>query len=250
MTTSKLVAIPNSKIVLPIIADATDYVVVNKPTGLVVHQSEIHPEPDTLVNGLLALYPDLAAVGDDPLRPGIVQRLDQTVSGVMVVAKTTTMFEHLKQQFQNHTIEKHYIALAHGQFTQLAGEINFNISRSSRNYTKMAARPNDTGKAAVTRYEVRQQFQQYTLLDIQILTGRTHQIRVHLNAIGHPLVGETVYVPKHFRSRLQPGRLFLHAALLRLILPSGETVAYEAPLPAELQAILDGFKPLPYNNHA
>lgn len=243
-------ATPAPAIILPILADTHDYVIINKPAGVVVHQSAIHPAPDTVVNGLLALYPALAAVGDDPLRSGIVQRLDQNVSGVMVVAKTPAMLAHLKAQFQTHTIQKKYRALAHGQFSKTSGEIAFNIARSAQRYTKMAARPDASGKDAVTRYTVLQQFQRYALLELEIVTGRTHQIRVHLNAIGHPLVGETIYVPKHFHSRLQPGRLFLHAAALRFLELNGQAVTSTAPLPTELQAILDGFKPLPYDNPA
>ncbi|EKD76107.1 MAG: hypothetical protein ACD_43C00224G0004 [uncultured bacterium] len=238
---TKPIATANSAVVIPIIADTADYVVINKPAGVVIHQTQVHPEPDTVVNGLLGLYPELAAVGDDPQRPGIVQRLDQFVSGVMVVAKTQTMFEYLKSQFQQHHVYKRYLALAHGKFSQAGGEIRFSIARSEKNFIKMAARPDDSGKAAVTKYTVLKQYQQYTYLELEIATGRTHQIRVHLNALGHPLVGETVYLPKNFHSRLQPGRIFLHAADLRFTLPNGESMHYAAPLPLPLQAILDGF---------
>jgi len=237
----KSAATPNAAIQLPIIFDCDDYVVINKPAGIVVHQTQVHPEPDTMVNGLLALYPTLITVGDDPQRPGIVQRLDQYVSGVMVIAKTQEMFDHLKSQFQQHLVYKRYLALAHGKFSQLGGEIRFSIARSEKNFTKMAARPDDSGKAAVTKYTVIKQYQRYTYLELEISTGRTHQIRVHLNALGHPIVGETTYLPKNFHSRLQPGRLFLHAADLRFTLPNGENAQYSAPLPAPLQAILDGF---------
>jgi 23S rRNA pseudouridine1911/1915/1917 synthase len=235
------VATPNTAVTVPLLADTPDYIVLNKPAGLVVHQAPAHPAADTLVNGLLAMFPALAGVGDDLIRPGIVQRLDQFVSGVMVVAKTPAMFEHLKSQFQAHRVYKRYLALAHGKFSQPGGEIRFSIARSERTFTKMAARPDASGKAAITKYTVLKQYQRYTFLELEISTGRTHQIRVHLNALGHPLVGETVYVPKNFHSRLQPGRLFLHAADLRFTLPNGEIVQYSAPLPQALQAILDGF---------
>lgn len=238
---NRVVATPNSAITIPVLAATADYIVINKPAGVVAHQSEIHSAPDTVVNGLLAMYPDLADVGDDPLRPGLVQRLDQDVSGVMVVARTAVMFEHLKQQFKQHRPEKQYTALVHGRFAQLDGDIRFPIARSARHYTKMAARPDATGKPAITKYTVLKQYPHYALLEVTIVTGRMHQIRVHLNAIGHPVVGETVYVPKRFHSRLQPGRLFLHAEKLRFALPNGEYVQYQAPLPPELQAILDGF---------
>lgn len=234
-------AIPNSAVKFSIVTDTNDYVVIDKPAGIVVHQTQVHPEPDTVVNGLLALYPQLADVGDDSWRPGIVQRLDQFVSGVMVIAKTQSMFEYLKKQFQHHQVLKRYLALAHGKFSQPGGEITFSIARSERNFTKMAARPDASGKTAHTKYTVIKQYQHYAFLELEISTGRTHQIRVHLNALGHPLVGETTYLPKNFRSRLQPGRLFLHAADLRFTLPNGSEVHYSSPLPQPLQAILDGF---------
>lgn len=230
----------NPAVQLPILAETVDYVVINKPSGVVVHQAEQHPEPDTVVNGILALYPEIANVGDDPVRPGIMQRLDQDVSGVMVIARTQAMFEHLKAQFQQHLVSKHYLALVHGKMTRTDGEINFSIARSAQDFTKMAARPDATGKEAVTRYNVLHQYQQYAYLDVEILTGRTHQIRVHLNAINHPLVGEQIYKPKKLISRLQPGRPFLHAASLSFALPNGHTVGFSAPLPDSLQAILDG----------
>jgi 23S rRNA pseudouridine1911/1915/1917 synthase len=230
----------NALVHLPILAETADYIVINKPSGVVVHQAQQHPEPDTVVNGLLALYPELATVGDDATRPGIVQRLDQDVSGVMVIARTQVMFEHLKLQFQQHLVSKHYLALVHGKMTRPDGEINFPIARSAKDFTKMAARPDETGKQAVTRYTVLHQYQQYAYLDVEILTGRTHQIRVHLNAINHPLVGEQVYKPKKLVSRLQPGRPFLHAAQLSFALPDGSLVGFQAPLPDSLQAILDG----------
>ncbi|MFA6475409.1 MAG: RluA family pseudouridine synthase [Patescibacteria group bacterium] len=225
---------------MTILAETPDYIVVDKPTGLVVHQASQHPEPDTLVNELLLRYPEIATVGDDLTRPGIVQRLDQGVSGVMVVARTQDMFEHLKQQFSQHLVKKHYTALVHGTMGQPEGEINFAIARSSKDYTKMAARPDDTGKTAITRYNVIRQYPKYALLDVEILTGRTHQIRVHLNAINHPLVGEAIYKPKNLKSRLQPGRPFLHSTSLGFYLPNGSLVGYTAPLPEPLQAILDG----------
>lgn len=241
---SRVVATPNHAITIPVLAATDDYIVINKPAGVVAHQSDIHAAPDTVVNGLLAMYPEVAEVGDDPLRPGLVQRLDQAVSGVMVVARTAAMFEHLKQQFKQHLVEKKYIALVHGRCTRPDGEIRFPIARSARHYTKMAAqpdRPDASGKIAVTKYTVLKQYQRYAMLEVAIVTGRMHQIRVHLNAIGHPVVGETVYLPKRFHSRLQPGRLFLHAEELRFVLPNGERVQYQASLPPELQAILDGF---------
>lgn len=223
-----------------ILAETPDYIIVNKPAGIIMHQGDQHPQPDTLANALVARYPEITAVGEDPLRPGIIHRLDQDVSGVLVVARTQAMFQHLKSQWQQHLVRKHYLALVHGTMTQPDGEIKFSIARSTQQFTKMAARPDDSGKTAVTRYTVLKQFQRYALLDVEILTGRHHQIRVHLNAIGHPIVGEQIYKPKKFTSRLQPGRPFLHSASLSFALANGTIVGYSAPLPDVLQAILDG----------
>ncbi|MBI2415563.1 MAG: RluA family pseudouridine synthase [Candidatus Kerfeldbacteria bacterium] len=229
---------PTTAVPLALLALHDDYIVLNKPAGIAVHPSSTMTGL-TLVHGLVAQFPELAQVGDDPLRPGIVHRLDRDVSGVLVVARTTTMFELLKQQFQNRTIHKRYLALVHGTFSQATGQITFGIERSKQYSHKMAALPSGQGKAAVTEYEVLQQYQQYTYIALNILTGRTHQIRVHLNAIGHPVVGDAVYKPKKFTSRLQPQRLFLHASVLTFQLPNGQTVTYQAPLPKELQLILD-----------
>lgn len=241
MTTSKVELTPNAAVPFSVITETPDYIVINKSAGVIVHQSDNHPEPDTLTNGLIARYPELVGIGEDPLRPGMMHRLDQGASGVMVIARTQAMYEHLKKQFQEHTLQKQYTVLVHGKFSRDTGEIRLNIARSAKDYTKMAARPNDTGKTAVTKYEVLKQYERYTLLAVDIETGRTHQIRVHMSSFDHPVVGEQVYLPKHFKSRLQPGRLFLHATKLTFTDLTGQTVQYTAPLPPELQAILDGF---------
>jgi len=232
---------PNAAVPFLTVAETPEYIVINKPAGVIVHQSDNHPTPDTLANGLIARYPELVGIGEDALRPGMMHRLDQGASGIMVIARTQAMYEHLKRQFQEHTMQKQYAVLVHGKFSQPTGEVRLNIARSAKDYTKMAARPNGTGKPAVTKYEVITQYQRYTLLSVDIETGRTHQIRVHMSAIDHPVVGEQVYLPRHFKSRLQPGRLFLHAKKLTFTDQNGETVSYTAPLPPELQSILDGF---------
>ncbi len=126
---AELRVIPNPKIALTIITEEPDFIVVNKPSGLVVHQAEGHKAPDTLVNGLLAKYPEIARVGDDTIRPGIMHRLDGDVSGVMVIARTQDMFDALKRQFKLHTIEKEYIAVVHGAVSPASGLIEFSIAR-------------------------------------------------------------------------------------------------------------------------
>lgn len=225
-----------------IIFEDENYLVVNKPAGLIVHPSALHTAPDTLVDWLLAYYPEIAKIGEDAARPGIVHRLDKDVSGLMVIAKTPAAFSDLKQQFSGREIYKEYAALVYGKFSQASGEINFSISRSTRQGNKMAAHPDASGKEARTEYTVEQEFQNYSLLKVIIHTGRTHQIRVHFNALNHPLVGDHVYQPKKFKSRVNLARIFLHAQKLSFNNLQGEKLEFTAPLPPELQAFLANLK--------
>lgn len=229
----------NSAVQVNVIDEQPDYVVIHKAAGVIVHPGDGHMMNDTLVSGILAKYPEIADVGDSPLRPGIVHRLDKDVSGVMVVARNMKMFAHLKQQFQNRSVVKKYVALVHGVLSQPVGEITLSISRSQRDRKKMAAHRDESGKPAHTLYSVIQQFQHYALVSVQILTGRTHQIRVHFNAIGHPVVGDTVYKPKKLKSRLLLDRIFLHAQELHFSTLEGKTVEYTVPIPSTLQQIVD-----------
>lgn len=229
----------NKNVPIEVIAETKEYVVIEKSAGVVVHPANAHPQNDTLVHGLLALYPELAGIGENKYRPGIVHRIDKDVSGVMVVARTAEMYAHLKQQFQNRTVYKEYLALVHGVLSEPHGVIDFDIVRSKRDRTKMAAVPRGGGKPARTDYNCVQQFQHYAYMSLHPETGRTHQIRVHCNAIGHPIVGDPIYHPKVFHARLQPGRLFLHAHQLKFMDVQGNVVEYMSPLPLHLQAILD-----------
>ncbi len=230
---------PAPEVAWKLIAETPDYLVVEKPAGVVVHPAAGVHEP-TLVEGLLAKYPELAGVGDDPTRPGLVHRLDRDVSGLMVVARTPEMFQCLKEQFQTRTITKQYLALVVGRVTQEEGTINFPLARSRSKHGKMAARPESSGDTheAITHYEVVQHFQQATLLQVTLETGRTHQIRAHLNALGYPLVGDPLYHPKHLNFRATPGRLFLHAAKLAFNDLTGEHQVFESQLPPELNEFL------------
>lgn len=229
----------NPAVPIEVVKETADYCIVNKPAGIVMHPGTTYQRDDTLAHGLLARYPELHDVGENALRPGIMHRLDKDVSGVIVVARTPEMYQHLKEQFQTRTVQKEYMALLHGVLSQTHGVIDFDIVRSKRNRTKMAAVPTGGGKPARTAYECVQQFQHYAYVRLHPETGRTHQIRVHCNAIGHPIVGDPVYHPKLFHARLQPGRLFLHAHSLKFHDLAGQPVAYTAPLPPDLQAILD-----------
>ena len=235
-----------------IIHEDADLLVLDKPSGLLVHPTDRN-EPDTLVAWLLVHCPMIANVGDDPRRPGIVHRLDRDVSGLMVVAKTPAAFAHLKQQFQDRTVGKEYAALAYGHFAQPEGVIRLPIGRSRQG--KFVAHPTVAGEAfahddreAITRYRMVRAVGPHSLLDVTIDTGRTHQIRAHLSAIGHPIVGDPLYRPRKpflrfFSRRVKVdhtiGRPFLHARSLRFTAPNGAPSAFTSPLPPKLQAYLD-----------
>ncbi|MEK7105436.1 MAG: RluA family pseudouridine synthase [Patescibacteria group bacterium] len=216
-----------------ILYEDKDILVVNKPAGLLVHKVEGKDE-ETLADLLVKDYPELKSVGDKPERPGIIHRLDKFVSGVMVVARTQEAFDFMKAQFKERRMKKEYIALVHGHMPRPVDTIKLKIARS-REKARMVARPEgQEGRDAVTHYEVTDTFKNYDLLRVQIETGRTHQIRVHMHALGHPLVGDPLYKIKRIKSKELADRVFLHAAKLTLTMPSGETKTFEAPMPEEL----------------
>jgi 23S rRNA pseudouridine1911/1915/1917 synthase len=209
--------------------------VVVKPAGLVVHPGAGHAA-GTLVNALLARYPEIAAVGD-PTRPGIVHRLDRDTSGLMVVARTPRAYEGLVAMLAAHDVERRYEALAWGHFDARRGVIDAPIGRSVRHPTRMSVR--EGGRDARTNYEVRTEFRdpEVSVVDCRLETGRTHQIRVHLQAVGHPVVGDPVYGGA--RRALPLDRPFLHAGGLAFVHPvTGRQVAVAEPLPPELAAVL------------
>ncbi|NBV73416.1 MAG: RluA family pseudouridine synthase [Actinobacteria bacterium] len=216
-------------------------VVVDKPAGLVVHPGAGNPD-GTLVNGLLAAYPDLAEVGD-PVRPGIVHRLDAGSTGLLVVARTEEAREALIDQFVDHSAGRTYMALVWGRPEAPHGVIDAPIGRSQRDPMRMAVVAD--GRGARTEYEVLQSYDdrgEPTLLECRLETGRTHQIRVHLSSIGHPLIGDPWYGQR--RPTLGLERPFLHASRLELTHPgTGERVVFESELPADLRGILDTLTP-------
>ena len=219
-----------------VIFEDDDIVVVDKPAGLVVHPGA-GQAAGTLVNGLVHRYPELTEVGEIH-RPGIVHRLDRGTSGLLVVARSEDAYFELVEQLSAHEPERIYVALAWGHLGTDHGTIDAPIGRSARHPTRMAV--TDNGRAAVTHYEVERRFDApvaSTLVRCRLETGRTHQIRVHLRAIGHPVVGDRDY--DGGRPGLDPGRPFLHATELRFRHPTtGEMVEFEAPLPADLTAVL------------
>ncbi len=194
-----------------IIAENDDWLVIDKPTGLLVHPDKTSQEP-TLVDWLIERYPSVVKVGEDPIRPGIVHRLDKEVSGLMVVAKTQGAYEDLGQQFRGRTTIKKYLALVHGVIERDEGDIKFRIARSST-AARMAARPahEEDGKAAWTHYHVLERFRGATLVELEILSGRTHQIRAHLHALGRPVIGDTLYSLKKTDRHVKAPRLMLQS---------------------------------------
>jgi len=229
---------PNSSIKLKIVFENKDIIVIDKPAGLTVHP--IKPEQDdTLVNGLIAAYPEIKNVGDDALRPGIVHRLDKDTSGLMVVAKNNSAFECLKKQFAERKVIKKYLALVIRKVKDKKGIITKAISLSRKDHRKRSALLDDKAKKAWTEYQVLKSFKDYTLLEVKPKTGRTHQIRVHLASIGHPIAGD-----KQYRFKRQPwpenlNRQFLHAAYLKFQLPDGKMMEFKSELPKDLEEVIE-----------
>lgn len=212
------------------------FVAIDKPAGMVVHAGAgVHA--GTLVNALLGRFQSLSGVGGE-LRPGIVHRLDRFTSGVILVAKNDAAHRALAAQFAGRQVEKTYLALVHGNVPAERGRIEKPIARDPRHRTRMTARL-ARGRAAWSEYRVLRRFNGFTLLEVRIGTGRTHQIRVHLASIGHPVAGDRLYgAPANAAS---PTRFFLHAHRIRFQHPeTGQPVQIESPLPEDLTAWMKG----------
>jgi 23S rRNA pseudouridine1911/1915/1917 synthase len=219
-------------ILLNILYEDDDLLVVDKPAGLTVHPAPGHPS-HTLVNAILSHFPRLADISDS-LRPGIVHRLDRDTSGVMMVAKNSTAQANLAEQFKARSVVKAYLVLVKGRLSPENGVIEAPVGRAPHNRKKMAVVAR--GREAWTEYRVVKYIGDYTLIEVRLETGRTHQIRVHLSAIGYPVVGDKVYgVKSSYLSRQ-----FVHASRLGFKLPSsGEYVEFESPLPPDLAEALE-----------
>jgi 23S rRNA pseudouridine1911/1915/1917 synthase len=225
-------AVPE-EIPLRILYEDDDLVAVDKPAGMVVHAGAgVHS--GTLVNALLHHFVSLSRVGGD-LRPGIVHRLDRFTSGVLLVAKTDAAHHALAAQFSGRQVEKVYIALVHGTIASDQGAIEKPIARDPVRRVRMTARL-EHGRSASTRFRVVRRWPAFTLLEVRIGTGRTHQIRVHLASLGHPVAGDRLYgAPALVPGMPQLGRYFLHAHRIRFHQPSsGAEISLESPLPPEL----------------
>lgn len=222
---------------LDVIYEDDDLLVINKAAGMVVHPAPGHSE-DTLVNALLAYYPQIQTSETDQ-RPGIVHRLDRDTSGLLIVARHPRSQAALIEQMQRHAIIKRYLALVEGNVSLDQGSIDAPIGRDPRHRQQMAITATGSREAR-THFRVQERFARHTLLLVQLETGRTHQIRVHLKAIGHPVVGDPMYGSGNVIRGTHLHRQFLHACQLQFTHPfSGQELQLEAPLPEDLQHILE-----------
>jgi 23S rRNA pseudouridine1911/1915/1917 synthase len=221
---------------LDIVYEDADVLVVNKPKGMVVHPAPGHMT-GTLVNGLMYHCQDLSGI-NGILRPGIVHRIDKDTSGLLMVAKNDAAHESLVNQLVNKTVTRKYTALVHGHIAHDKGTIDAPIGRDQKDRQKQAVV--DKGKHAVTHFQVIERFGEYTLVECRLETGRTHQIRVHMNYIGFPLVGDPKYGPK---KTIDFGGQVLHAGVLGFDHPtSGEYLQFEAPIPVDYEQLLNDLR--------
>lgn len=229
-----------------IVYEDESLMVLNKPAGLIVHPKNATDQQTSVTAWLTEHYPALANVGEPfiasnaPLpRAGVVHRLDKDTSGLLLVAKTDAAFLYLKNLFQTHRIQKSYQALVYGRPKESPGIINAPMGRIGMKRTiKLDGKKLVDSKAAITEYSIIKSFDKYTLLNVLPKTGRTHQIRVHLQSIGCPIVGDIVYAPKGWQMPPGLNRLFLHAYRLTFTTPDGKSLTIECELPEDLQKVL------------
>jgi 23S rRNA pseudouridine1911/1915/1917 synthase len=246
--TSRPEAIP-----LSVLYEDGDVIVLNKPPGLVVHPGAGH-KSKTLVNALLFHCPDLEGIGGD-LRPGLVHRLDKDTSGTLVVAKNDMAHEGLSHQFKKRQVQKRYLAIVYGNMKASAGVIDLSIGRHPTDRKKMSTQSRRS-RPTETRWKVKEVFSGVTLLEIDLRTGRTHQIRVHCAAIGHPVVGDATYggkrrwqdtsLPKAQALLKSVQRQMLHAWRLSFVHPrTGQWTGFESPLPKDMASVLEELRTIP-----
>ncbi len=251
----------NDDLGVKVVFENDNFVVINKPAGLAVHSGG-NIVGKTLVDWILDKYHEIKSVGEDESRPGIMHRLDMDVSGLMVIAKTKESYDNLKKQFQNREMEKEYTALVHGNIAKDSDVIDFPIKRSTDGH-KMAAIPKNTdnlltrrspknrdqgnlegffkSKDAITEFKVIKRYINFNLLKVKIKTGRTHQIRVHLYAYGHPLLGDPLYYTKKSKAKNQKinlNRVFLVADKLAFADIDGSKQSFELDFPEDLKSYL------------
>ena len=233
---------------IPIVYEDHNILVINKPAGLLTHAVNRTDTSESVVSWVLEKYPEIKNIKDNygdgvgqwvDLRPGIVHRLDRDTSGLLIIAKTQSAFEYLKEQFQERKIKKTYLALVIGHLKEKSGLIDLPIGKiGTKQSTQIHGKKELKEKPAVTEYRVTKEYEKYSLVEVSPLTGRTHQIRVHMKAIGHPVVCDPIYGGR--KTVCPPGlnRLFLHAQKLSFITPSGKAITLEADLPADLESFL------------
>ena len=219
---------PRPQVDLETVYDDADIRIAIKPAGMLVHPTSAHSQEGTVVDAILADTTD-----DDPVRPGIVHRLDRNTSGLIILAKSKAAKEYMQKQFQDRKVQKTYLALLIGHLNQDQAIIKVPLGRSKTHPLKRVADPE--GKTAETAYTVVQRLGNYDLVEAKPATGRTHQLRAHFAHLGHPIVGDKLYGADN---ALGLNRYFLHAAKLEFTAPNGKKVAVEAPLPAELIKII------------
>ena len=227
-----------------IVYEDNELAVLNKPAGLLTHPKNLNDQSPSVTGWLIKRYPQLKTVGSDPLRPGIVHRLDKETSGLMVIAKTQEAFEYLKKLFQERKIQKTYLALVYGKPKNKAGKITTSLGKlGARQTVRIHGKKELKEKIAITEYRVLKNYSlaaaDYSLLEVRPHTGRTHQIRVHLNSLGHPVIGDPIYGGRRAASPPGLNRLFLHAQKLSFVSPSGKALALETDLPPELRSFLE-----------
>jgi 23S rRNA pseudouridine1911/1915/1917 synthase len=237
---------------LDILFEDRHLIVINKPPGLVVHPAAGHPS-GTLVNGIVHHCPDLEGIGGE-MRPGIVHRLDKDTSGVIVVAKSARVLADLSAQFKSRRVAKQYLALVHGVPDRGRGTIDLPVGRHPTDRKKMST-SSPRGRTALTLWRVKEKFRGAALLEIDLKTGRTHQIRVHCQSMGHPLLGEKVYGSRKMGAHPTKGdavfdkalqgipRQMLHAFRLSLAHPvSGDALQFQAPVPPDMDAVITALR--------
>ena len=238
---SRQPALEPREIPLQIVYEDEDLAVIEKPAGLVVHPGAGTREA-TLVHGLMFRFRKLSGTGGAS-RPGIVHRIDKWTSGLLIVAKNDWTHARLSRAFQDRAVEKTYLALVHGRLKDASGEVALNIARHSSVRTRMSAQ-SSRGRVALSSWRKLKEIGDFCVLEVKIKTGRTHQIRVHLAAIGHPVVGDDVYGERRYAAFAKkygaPGRYFLHASELKFAHPrTGEPLHFRSSLPAELSSLLE-----------
>ncbi len=226
---------------ISIVYEDDNLIIINKPSGLITHPKNAEDRQESVTGWLVEKYPEIKTVGEDPLRPGLVHRLDKDTSGLLVIAKNQDSFHYLKSLFQDKKIKKFYLALVHGKPKEYKGIIDAPMGRIGMKRTTQlhGKKKLKDEKTAVTEYSTLKNFTDFTLLEVSPHTGRTHQIRVHLKSIGNPVAGDPLYGHK---SSKEPSRLFLHAYKLQFISPDGKALSFETDLPDELQKVLNMLK--------